>query len=195
MNGTRSDTDWKSSIVRLMPTECAMAIRCKTAFVEPPRIIVSTCSHDEIGEVFQKVFAIRTIAFSNAALVIISRGRMFLSTRFLKAGPTESHSSHFSLYSAGNEESPGSVIPSASAALAIVFAVYIWKIGIKAVKIWSHPADVPLHKHQDPGRRDEQCCNAPSLPPPCDRPGGISHTTGTLKQHQAVVLPRKIRAE
>jgi len=46
MNGTRSDTDWKSSIVRLMPTECAMAMRCSTAFVEPPRIIVNTYWHN-----------------------------------------------------------------------------------------------------------------------------------------------------
>ena len=43
INGMRSDTDWKSSIVRLMPTECAIAMRCNTAFVEPPRIIVNTC--------------------------------------------------------------------------------------------------------------------------------------------------------
>ena len=65
---------------------------------------------------------------------MISRGRMFFSTRFLKAGPTKSHSSNFSLYSAGNEESPGSVIPRASAALAIVFAVYIWEINVSGVE-------------------------------------------------------------
>jgi hypothetical protein len=41
--GVRSDTVWKSSIVSLMPTECAMAMRCRTMLVEPPRIIVRTC--------------------------------------------------------------------------------------------------------------------------------------------------------
>lgn len=40
-------------------------------------------------------------------------------------GPTEAHSSCFSFDSAGKEEEPGRVIPSASAALAIVLAVYI----------------------------------------------------------------------
>jgi len=65
---------------------------------------------------------------------MMSRGRMFFSIRFLKAGPTDSHSSNFSLYSAGNEESPGRVIPSASAALAIVFAVYIWRTKVNGLK-------------------------------------------------------------
>ena len=49
MNGTRSDTDWKSSIVRLIPTECAIAMRCSTAFVEPPRIIVNTYGQNRRG--------------------------------------------------------------------------------------------------------------------------------------------------
>jgi hypothetical protein len=40
--GIRSDTAWKSSMPSLMPTECAIAMRCKTAFVEPPRIMVRT---------------------------------------------------------------------------------------------------------------------------------------------------------
>ena len=41
------------------------------------------------------------------------------------AGPTDAHSSSFSKDSAGNDEDPGKVMPSASAALAIVLAVYI----------------------------------------------------------------------
>ena len=41
------------------------------------------------------------------------------------AGPMAVHSSCFSFDSAGKEEEPGRVIPSASAALAMVFAVYI----------------------------------------------------------------------
>lgn len=42
------------------------------------------------------------------------------------AGPMAAHSSRFSGYSAGKEESPGSVIPNASEHDAIVFAVYIY---------------------------------------------------------------------
>ena len=150
---------------------------------------------NKIGETFQNLCEIRTIAFSKAALVIMSRGSMFFSTRFLKAGPTESHSSNFSLYSAGNEESPGSVIPSASAALAMVFAVYIWEIDVNRVELLGYHADVLLRRHQDPDRRDERCCNVLFQPLPCDRLGGISRTTETLKQHQAAVLLHKIRAE
>jgi hypothetical protein len=40
--------------------------------------------------------------------------------------PIESHSACFSGYSAGKEEEPGRVIPRASVAEAIVFAVYIY---------------------------------------------------------------------
>lgn len=42
------------------------------------------------------------------------------------AAPTESHSVNLSSSSAGKDEEPGKVIPRASAALAIVFAVYIY---------------------------------------------------------------------
>jgi hypothetical protein len=41
-------------------------------------------------------------------------------------GPIESHSAFFSGYSAGKEDEPGSVMPKASVADAIVFAVYIY---------------------------------------------------------------------
>lgn len=65
MNGTLSDTLWKSSRVKSRPHDFAMAIRCNTALVEPP------------------VAMMRTMAFSKAARVIISRGLMsfFMSSR------------------------------------------------------------------------------------------------------------------
>jgi len=85
-NGIRSLTAWKSSMPSLTPHECAMAIRCRTALVEPPRIMV------------------RTMAFSNAARVMMSRGRMLFSRRRRMAGPTASHSSCFSLYAAGVDD-------------------------------------------------------------------------------------------
>jgi hypothetical protein len=50
---------------------------------------------------------------------------MFFSRRLRMTPPIDAHSSCFSLDSAGNDEEPGIVIPMASAALAIVFAVYI----------------------------------------------------------------------
>ncbi len=56
---------------------------------------------------------------------MISLGRMFFSKRWYIVAPIESHSASFSELSAGNEDEPGSVIPRASAALAMVFAVYI----------------------------------------------------------------------
>lgn len=65
------------------------------------------------------------MAFSKAERVMMSRGRMFFSSRFRMTGPVDWHSCTFSCDSAGYDEDPGSVMPSASAALAIVFAVYI----------------------------------------------------------------------
>lgn len=41
--------------------------------------------------------------------------------------PIESHSANLSGYSAGKDDEPGSVIPMASAADAMVLAVYIYK--------------------------------------------------------------------
>ena len=91
MKGVRSDTLWKSSMVSLMPTECAMAMRWRTAFVEPPRIMVSTCTAKRYVRHFRVVLRAPryneknqcnlTIAFSNAERVIMSRGRMFFSSR------------------------------------------------------------------------------------------------------------------
>src|ERR1700761_906 len=68
----------------------------------------------------------RTIAFSKAERVIISRGSIFCARRPCITAPTDAHSSCFSFDSAGKEDEPGRVIPKASAALAIVLAVYIW---------------------------------------------------------------------
>jgi hypothetical protein len=58
---------------------------------------------------------------------------MFFSSRFRMTSPIESHSACFSGYSAGKEEDPGRVIPMASAAEAIVLAVYIFTTQIDTV--------------------------------------------------------------
>ena len=75
--------------------------------MEPPRTVTST------------------IAFSNASRVRIARGRRSSSSSRRSAAPTLRHSSRFRALAAGVELLYGSVIPSASAAAAIVFAVYI----------------------------------------------------------------------
>jgi hypothetical protein len=63
--------------------------------------------------------------------------------------PTESHSSCFSGHSAGYDDEPGNVIPSASAALAIVFAVYIW-LNVCQLNKWHVLGRYsPLRKHRD----------------------------------------------
>mmetsp|Transcript_10568 Transcript_10568/g.39160 ORF Transcript_10568/g.39160 Transcript_10568/m.39160 type:complete len:219 (+) Transcript_10568:606-1262(+) len=107
MKGVLSDTAWKSSRVRVMPTECAMAIKCSTAFVLPPRAMMVT------------------MAFSNAARVMISRGFKSISSRCRIALPAMKHSSIFNGSSAGMLEEYGRDIPSASMHDAMVFAVYI----------------------------------------------------------------------
>ena len=105
--GVRSLTAWKSSMLRSMPTECAMAIRCRTAFVEPPVMFTSI------------------MAFSKASRVRMSDGRISSFKRVFMAPPAARHSSCFAFDSAGLEEEPGSVMPITSMAVAIVFAVYM----------------------------------------------------------------------
>mmetsp|Transcript_8681 Transcript_8681/g.24800 ORF Transcript_8681/g.24800 Transcript_8681/m.24800 type:complete len:233 (-) Transcript_8681:429-1127(-) len=94
-------------MVRSTPTLWAMAIMWSTALVEPPVIMM------------------RVMAFSNAALVMMSLGLMSFSSKFRMAWPTILHSSTLSGSSAGMLEEYGRVIPRASAAEAIVFAVYM----------------------------------------------------------------------
>lgn len=73
---------------------------------------------------------------------------MFFSKRFRIADPIEAHSSCFSLYSAGKEAEPGRVIPRASDALAMVFAVYIFRkfcsVSDRLVSE-SQSSDIPHH--------------------------------------------------
>jgi hypothetical protein len=83
---------------------------------------------DENTIVNEKHFRVargHTMAFSNAVRVMMSRGHMFRSSNTRIVSPIVVHSSSFSCDSAGKDDEPGRVIPSASAALAIVFAVYI----------------------------------------------------------------------
>mmetsp|Transcript_3241 Transcript_3241/g.7979 ORF Transcript_3241/g.7979 Transcript_3241/m.7979 type:complete len:298 (+) Transcript_3241:342-1235(+) len=81
--GVLSLMRWKSSSVISTPTLWAIAMRWSTAFVDPPSAMMTT------------------IAFSKAAFVMMSRGRMSFSSRFRTAWPTILHSSIFSGSSAG----------------------------------------------------------------------------------------------
>jgi hypothetical protein len=84
--GTRSLTRWKSSIPSGTSTAFAMAMRCSTALVEPPRAITIT------------------MAFSKASRVMMSRGLRSSSSRFRMAAPARKHSSSFSGSIAGVQE-------------------------------------------------------------------------------------------
>ena len=107
INGVLSLTAWKSSKVKVIPHACAIAIKCNTAFVLPPRAITMV------------------IAFSKAALVMISLGFKSIFNKCLIAFPAKKHSSIFNGSSAGIVLEYGNVIPEASIADAMVFAVYI----------------------------------------------------------------------
>ncbi|KAH3659803.1 hypothetical protein OGATHE_005848 [Ogataea polymorpha] len=106
-NGVFSEMAWKSSIVRSTLAELAMASRCKTALVDPPVAITYA------------------MAFSNAGLVMMSRGVNPERSKVFIDSPMLSHSIIFSFDTAGAEDEPGRDIPITSAAEAMVLAVYI----------------------------------------------------------------------
>ena len=105
--GTRLPILVKSSIESLTPAECAIARRWRTAFVEPPRAITTV------------------MAFSNAFLVRMSLGRTPALRSATAASPARRQSSRFSGPTASWLELSGRLMPRASMADAIVFAVYI----------------------------------------------------------------------
>mmetsp|Transcript_15904 Transcript_15904/g.41237 ORF Transcript_15904/g.41237 Transcript_15904/m.41237 type:complete len:264 (+) Transcript_15904:302-1093(+) len=107
MKGTRLETFWKSSMLSGTLQALAIASRCSTALVEPPVAMMST------------------IAFSNAARVMMSRGLRSIFMRLSSAAPAIRHSSRFRGSSAGMEEEYGNVMPIASMAEAMVLAVYM----------------------------------------------------------------------
>src|SRR5690606_9775876 len=105
--GVVSPNLMKSSKVISTSTDFAIAIKCITALVEPPKTIT------------------KRIAFSNAFFVMISLGLISFSNNTLIAAAAFAISSFFALLFAGLEEVYGKLIPNASNADAIVFAVYI----------------------------------------------------------------------
>ncbi len=68
---------------------------------------------------------IKVIAFSNASLVIISLGLMSLFSKLSTASPARKQSLFLSSDIASCDEELGRLIPNASIAEAIVFAVYM----------------------------------------------------------------------
>ena len=56
---------------------------------------------------------------------MICQGSIFFSSKWCMTGPMDVHSLCFYKDSTGNDEEPGKAMPRASAALAIVFAIYI----------------------------------------------------------------------
>lgn len=107
MKGILSLTRWMSSSVRGTPAVAAMARKCNTPLVLPPRAIVITS------------------AFSNERFVKRSRGLMFFSMHVLIASADLTHSRIFAGEVAGVDDDPGKVRPMDSIAVAMVFAVYM----------------------------------------------------------------------
>ena len=105
--GTLSPMRLKSSRVSSTFASLAIASRCSTALVEPPSAITTV------------------IAFSNACLVRIVRAVMPASTRATTASPERSAKASRRESGDGGDALPGSDMPSASAAEAIVLAVYM----------------------------------------------------------------------
>jgi hypothetical protein len=97
----------KSSSVRSTLASCAIAIKCNTAFVEPPSAITVA------------------IAFSNDSLLSMSDGLIPRFSSATTASPARRQSLLFALDTASCAELFARLRPSASIADAIVFAVYI----------------------------------------------------------------------
>ena len=85
----------------------AMASRCSTALVEPPRAMTTL------------------MAFSKAGRVMMSEGLMSLAMRFATAAPARSQSPSLAWEIASWAELLGRLMPSASMAEAMVLAVYM----------------------------------------------------------------------
>ena len=105
--GTRSPTRVKSSRSSGTPASCAIASRCSTALVDPPKAITTA------------------MAFSNASRVRICRAVIPFSSMPTTASPDARAIPSRRRSTAGGLAEPGSAMPSASAAHAMVFAVYM----------------------------------------------------------------------
>jgi hypothetical protein len=105
--GTRFPIFVKSSRPSLTFAAFAIASRCSTAFVEPPSAITTV------------------MAFSNALRVMMSSGFNPSRSKFTTAAPAFRLSFIFAGDTAACAELFGRLMPIASIALAIVFAVYI----------------------------------------------------------------------
>ena len=107
MCGTRAAMRLKSASSSATPASLAMASRCSTALVDPPSALASA------------------IAFSNACLVRMSRGRIPSRSISTTAAPAAVASSSRRRSTAGGDAEPGSERPSASPIELIVLAVNI----------------------------------------------------------------------
>ena len=105
--GVRSATRSKSSSPNSMPSSRAIAIRCRTPFVEPP------------------VAATQAAAFSSASRVISCEGRRSRRTTSITRRPAASAASALPSFVAGMPESAAGLMPRKSSAVAIVLAVNI----------------------------------------------------------------------
>ncbi len=144
--GVRRERASKRSRSRLAPARPAIAIRWMIAFVDPPRAIVATT------------------AFSKASVVRISRGVRSSKTISTILRPAAAAIREWAESAAGIDEAPGSVMPRASAAAAMVEAV---PIVMQVPKERAMPSSISRHAHSSsaPARRSAQYFHT-SLPLP-----------------------------
>ena len=105
--GTFRPTFVKSSIVNFTPAVCAIATKCRTAFVDPPNAVI------------------KAMEFKNDSRHKISLGRIPRCNKCNTATPASKQSRSLSSLTAACAELFGKERPNASIALAIVLAVYM----------------------------------------------------------------------
>lgn len=117
-------------------------------------------------------------------------------------GPTEAHSSCFSCDSAGKEDEPGRVMPRASAALAMVLAVYICHHSKESLSVTDGEGRgegktfgiyVRHHMLRDLDRHAVQYCSVRFQLLGSFRLGDTSHRIGKRKRYPTEVHPRMNR--
>ena len=158
MNGVRRDSASKRSRSSAAPARPAIAMRWMIAFVDPPSAIAAVT------------------AFSNAAVVMMSRGFRSSQTISTMRRPAADAMRGCCESAAGIEEAPGSVRPSASTLAAIVDAV---PIVMQVPKERAMPSSISRHAQSSrrPARFSSQYFHA-SVPDPRTWPRQLPRSIG-----------------
>src|SRR3954451_19489770 len=158
MNGVRRDNLSNRSRSSDAPARPAIAIKWMIAFVDPPTAIAAVT------------------AFSNAAVVMMSRGRRSSHTMSTIRRPAAAAMRGCAESAAGMDEAPGSVIPIASTAAAIVDA---GPIVMQVPNERAMPSSISRHEQssRSPARRSAQYFHT-SVPEPRTWPRQLPRSIG-----------------